>query len=554
MTLYVSDLDGTLLRPDATISEAAAKKLNTLISNGVLFTYATARSFLSASPLVRALKLNCPAVTFNGVFVVDPKTGEHLAENVPDEQQLELARAFIVENAYAPIVYAYIDGRERVSYLADRLDDVRTYVESKRGDRRLRPVADYDALFEGSIFYITLFDLTEQQRALADEVFTRGNGFAHNFQQDTYNDSIWYEIYSDCAGKAAAVVKAASLAGADEIVCFGDNKNDIPMLLCADRGIAVSNACEELIAAADEVIGSNVQDAVAEYIWQRESARIKTPAPARKKAPPARKKTTPPAMDEQTRERFSAALADAMCRTRGNHGSVGTQKEKLIHATLKNYYVPSEASQEIRIGRFIADAVGEGGIYEIQSRSLHLLRDKLEDFTQAAHVTVVHPAIVRSRTLYISEDTGEVADETQFRSMPYLSGLFEELYSLRGWLDCENVGLIIACLKAEKRVFYTGKNIPDLRSRSARKRIHTEKVPLELVEEIRLFTPRDYMRFMPQGLDGEFTKTQFCKAAKESRSSLRLEVLRSAGAIVHTGNIGRQYVYRCAFTDGKDNT
>lgn len=547
MTLYVSDLDGTLLRPDATISKAAAKKLNMLISNGVLFTYATARSFLSASPLVKALKLNCPAVTFNGVFVVDPKTGEHLAENTPDEQQLELARAFITENGYAPVVYAYIDGRERVSYLADRLDDVRTYVESKSGDKRLRPAANYDELFEGRIFYITLFDLTEQQRAAADEVFSRENGFAHNFQQDTYNDSVWYEIYSEDGGKAAAVVKAAALVGADEIVCFGDNKNDIPMLLCADRGIAVSNACEELIAAADEVIGSNAQDAVAEYIWQRESARVKPPAPARKKPEPL-------TMDEQTREKFSAALAGAMSRTRGNHGSVGTQKEKLIHATLKNYYVPSEASQEIRIGRFIADAVGEDGIYEIQSRSLHLLRDKLEDFTRAAHVTVVHPAIVRSRTLYISEDTGEVTDETQFRAMPYLSGLFEELYSLRGWLDCENVGLIIACLKVEKRVFYTGKTIPDLRSRSARKRIHTEKVPLELVEEIRLFTPRDYMRFMPQGLDGEFTKTQFCKAAKESRSSLRLEVLRSAGVIVHTGNIGRQYVYRCAFTDGKDDT
>lgn len=547
MTLYVSDLDGTLLRSDASISKAAAKKLNTLISNGVLFTYATARSFLSASPLVKQLKLNCPAVTFNGVFVVDPKTGEHLAENIPDEQQLSIAKAFITENGFAPLVYAYINGRERVSYLADRVDSVREYVESRSGDKRLRPAADYGELFEGGVFYITLFDLTAEQRAAADEVFIRGSGFAHNSQRDDYNSSVWYEIYSADAGKAAAVVKTATLVGADEIVCFGDNKNDIPMLLCADRGIAVSNACEELIAAADEVIGSNEQDAVAEYIWQRENARIKPPAPVPKK-------TQAVNMDSQTRERFSAALSDAMCRTRGNHGSVGTQKEKLIHAALKNYYVPSEASQEIRIGRFIADAVGEDGIYEIQSRSLHLLRDKLEDFTKAAHVTVVHPAIVRSRTLYISEDTGEVADETQFRSMPYLHGLFEELYSLRGWLGCENVGLIIACLKVEKRVFYTGKSIPDMRSRSAWKRVRTEKVPLELLEEIRLFTPRDYLRFMPNGLEGEFTKVQFCNAAKEARSSLRLEVLRSAGVIEHIGNIGRQYVYRCAFNDGKDNT
>lgn len=548
MTLYVSDLDGTLLRPDAKLSDAAVKKLNTLTENGVMFTYATARSFLSASPLVKALDLRYPAVTFNGVFVVDPKTGEHLAENVPDEQQLERARNFIEENCLAPLVYAYIDGRERVSYLSERLDAVSAYLADRQGDKRLRPVEGYDELFAGEVFYLTLFDLSQTQQAAADVVFSRENGFAHNSQRDDYNSSVWYEIYSADAGKAAAVVKAACLVGADEIVCFGDNKNDIPMLLCADRGIAVSNACEELIAAADEVIGSNAQDAVAEYIYSRETAR----ALPKKRRPSRKKPESAVSMDEQTRGKFSAALSDAMSRTRGNHGSVGTQNEKLIHAALKNYYIPSEASQEIHIGRFIADAVGEDGIYEIQSRSLYLLRDKLTDFTQAAHVTVVHPAIVQSRTLYISEDTGEVTGETNFRGMPYQSRLFEELYSLRGWLDNERVGLIIACIKAEKRVFYKGEKLPDLRSRSARRSVRTEKIPLELVDEIRLFSQRDYLRFMPAGLEKEFTKRQFCKAAKEAKSSLRLEVLRSAGVIIHTGNIGREYLYRAACLDGKD--
>ena len=47
-TLFVSDLDGTLMRSDKTLSEKTVQTLNRLIENGVLFTYATARSIQSA--------------------------------------------------------------------------------------------------------------------------------------------------------------------------------------------------------------------------------------------------------------------------------------------------------------------------------------------------------------------------------------------------------------------------------------------------------------------------------------------------------------------------
>ena len=55
MTLYATDLDGTLLRADKSISDETAELLNRLADSGVLFTYATARSFSSASPLVGKL-------------------------------------------------------------------------------------------------------------------------------------------------------------------------------------------------------------------------------------------------------------------------------------------------------------------------------------------------------------------------------------------------------------------------------------------------------------------------------------------------------------------
>ena len=155
-TLYVSDLDGTLLKKDKTLSDYTKSALNRLIKSGAAFTYATARSFSSASPLVCDIDIAIPSVTFNGVFIVDPKSGEHIIENVFSRKSLDLAKKFIKTNNLAPIVYSYIDGRERVSYLENRLSDVSGYVNSKDGDERLRAVSSYKELFEGNVFYLTL--------------------------------------------------------------------------------------------------------------------------------------------------------------------------------------------------------------------------------------------------------------------------------------------------------------------------------------------------------------------------------------------------------------
>lgn len=54
-TLYISDLDGTLLNSQGKISDYSIKTINNLINEGMIFTYATARSLVSASPVTRGL-------------------------------------------------------------------------------------------------------------------------------------------------------------------------------------------------------------------------------------------------------------------------------------------------------------------------------------------------------------------------------------------------------------------------------------------------------------------------------------------------------------------
>lgn len=519
MTLYATDLDGTLLRSDMTISDSAAERLNSLIESGVMFTYATARSFNSAAPLVGKINFRCPAVTFNGVFVVDPKTGEHIIENIFSPESLEAAKRYFIENNLAPMVYSYIDGRERVSYIESRVDEVRGYVESRRGDRRLRAAEGYGDLFDGNVFYFTLFDPPIPTEIL-DKTFCAENGFSRTYIKDTYEDMMWYEIFCAGADKASAVAQVKKLVGADETVCFGDNSNDLSMIISADTGAAVGNANDALKNAADIIIGTNDEDAVADMIERREGS---------------------------PDSRFSAALKKALAREKGMHGSVGTQNEKLIHAVLKNYYAPYADEQEIKLGKYFADAVSENGIIEIQTRSLYLLKDKLREFLGAAHVTVVHPADADILTLYINRETGEVAKETARRRVNPKLRIFKELYSIREFLPNPNLTIIITRLSVDKTVHFSGENIPEMRSRNVRKKLSIQKTPRSIVEEITLNCPEDYLRWLPEGLPESFTKKQFCAAANESTASLRLEVLRTAGIISQTGRAGRSYIYTVSY-------
>lgn len=535
MTLYATDLDGTLLRPDKSISDETAGIINRLVSEGVLFTYATARSFSSASPLVKKLNLSCPAVTFNGVFVIDPKTGRHIVENVFSAASFKTAVEFFNREKLAPLVYSYIDGRERVSYLEDRLEDVYGYVSTRQGDERLRPVISREELFQGTVFYFTLLNPKVDYEVL-DEVFSRENGFAVNLMPDTYNkDEMWYEIFSRNASKAAALLQVMELTRADRLVCFGDNTNDLSMIRAADVGVAVSNACAELKKNADKVIGSSQDGAVARFIAEENGMTL-----------PEASEVTAPREIITDKDRFSQALSSAMIRIRGMHGSVGTQNEKLIHAVLKNYYAPFADDQEIRIGKFFADAVNEDGIFEIQTKKLHLLREKLTAFTQAARVTIVHPVEAMTRSVYIDSDTGEVVKETPFRRVNDRQRIYEELYSIRDFLPNTKITVILAKLRTEKRVAFHGGKLPDMRSRSARKKADITKIPLELLEETRIDLPGGLRILLPEGLPERFTKKEFCKIAKEPASSLRLEVLRAAGLITKVDMIGKSYVYSIA--------
>lgn len=267
-TLYVTDLDGTLLNKNDRINPKSIEIINSLVEKGMAFTYATARSLVSASVVTRGLSTNIPVIAYNGAFIFQPATGEILSREHFSREEMTYASDLIRTYEISPLVYAFIDGVEKVSWNPARENDgVQRYLSLRKGDRRLRPVENNAQLYEGEIFYFTCIGTKEELMPLY-EAISKNKQYRCTIQQELYRPEYFCEIMPAGATKANAIRKLKEICGCDKVISFGDAINDIPMFEISDECYAVENAVEELKAAADGVIQSNENDGVATWLEQ----------------------------------------------------------------------------------------------------------------------------------------------------------------------------------------------------------------------------------------------------------------------------------------------
>lgn len=514
MTLYISDLDGTLLTSAGKMKPRAEDMLNDMSANGLNFTYCTARSINSAGELMKNVKITLPVILQNGVFIYDPVKGEYLIKNTPEKRQAELLKETVLRLGERPMIHSFIDGQIRISYL-DGSKNLKNYLKNRKNDTRLRPLKSYDEMFDGDFFYAVFINPENMNRL--DEVLTEENGFSHVYYRDVYTNDYWYEVFSNTASKANAVLQLKSLVGADEIVCFGDNFNDMSMFAVSDRCYAVANAVDELKAAADGVLGSN--DALAVPVFL-ESEHFETFDYLR------------PEKSDIDADRFAQSVEKALARERS---TIGTLNEKTIHNALKCYYC-DDIDHEAKIGSFYADGAGENGLYEIQTASFSKLERKLSKMLRVAHVTVVYPYPKIVHNFSINEQTGEVLSSSTRRNSS-LSKFFLELYRIKTFLTNPNLTICIAQLEIEQKTYY--KNERKIRSKGMKK----EKTPVRYIKEIRLDNKTDYLDLMPSGLPDEFTKKELQSFIPATDSSIMLEIMEYVGAVSRVGKRGKETLY-----------
>ena len=273
-TLFVTDLDGTLLNTCSRISDYSKGVINGLVDKGMLFTYATARSLASASVVAEGLSTEIPIIAYNGAFIVEPSDGKILLSNFITEEQKGFLKDVFRENHVSPLVYAYVNGVEKVTWrTALENDGIQRYLSLRKGDKRFQPLSEEEAdkLYVGDSFYYTCIGNKEELQPVY-EALKDSEDFNVLFHQELYRPEYWCEIIPKKATKANAIAELKKLWGCEKVVSFGDAVNDIPMFEISDECYAVENAVEELKKLATGVIGSNEDDGVAKWLldnWKK---------------------------------------------------------------------------------------------------------------------------------------------------------------------------------------------------------------------------------------------------------------------------------------------
>lgn len=267
-TLYVTDLDGTLMRGDKSVSERSISIINKLIEEGMNFTVASARSVSSLQHIVKPLDISIPLVVRNGTALAAPGTLEIMEKAVFTKEEVSSIREILTDLLIYGFTSIWHGGEmEKVFYAGEHSLGIKKYLEEHEGEKGLKIVSDIDELWAGDVGYITMIDDRDVLRPVYEKV-KDSSGWEAVFQQDSYDEEYWLEICPENSTKAKAIVRLKEKLGLERIVVFGDSVNDIPMFQVADEAYAVENALPELKKYATAVIGSNEEDGVAEYLQQ----------------------------------------------------------------------------------------------------------------------------------------------------------------------------------------------------------------------------------------------------------------------------------------------
>jgi Cof subfamily protein (haloacid dehalogenase superfamily) len=254
--VVATDLDGTVVRSDGSISVRTKDALAAAEAAGAMVVLVTGRPPRWLAGIAEATGHHGLAICANGALVYDLHR-----EQVLESHLLEVAAA-----------------TRLVAQLREAIPGLGFAVETAAGfghEPAYRPrwttepdtvVAPIDVLLSSPLAKL----LGRHEDMGSDELLARARAVV--------GEELATLTHSSRDGlleiSAAGISKATTLASlcerhgfrADDVVAFGDMPNDLPMLAWAGRSVAVANAHPEVLAAVDEVTASNDDDGVAQVL------------------------------------------------------------------------------------------------------------------------------------------------------------------------------------------------------------------------------------------------------------------------------------------------
>ncbi|MFN8637236.1 MAG: Cof-type HAD-IIB family hydrolase [Chloroflexota bacterium] len=272
MKLVASDLDGTLLLPDRTLSARTVQVLREVVAAGVVLVLVTARPPRTVRPLAEQLQAQGLAICCNGALIYD-LGAQRIVRHAACEPEI-----------VHELVTALRQARPGVQFAVE----VGELYGCEPGYKAWNPVVWQAAPVFADVLELCTTPVTKllvrHPEIHRDELLTLIQALGGARVAATHSGAPMVEVSAAGVHKAVALEWLAGSLGIahHDVVAFGDMPNDLAMLQWAGRGVAVANAHPDVLAAADEVTLSHEADGVAETLERLLAARTPFPdgAPA----------------------------------------------------------------------------------------------------------------------------------------------------------------------------------------------------------------------------------------------------------------------------------
>lgn len=265
--LICTDLDGTLLKNDKSISEKNLDAIKYFMNEGGLFTFVTGRMPMSARRVYSVIRPNAAIGCINGGGLFDTEKMEYLWLQELPREALRLVQ-YIDERFDG--IGIQINTANHIYF--SRENEAMELFRKATGDPNL--VKHYNDI-DASIAKVIFGDTRE---GILDEIakMLESHPLAEKFCF-IRSDKMLHEILPKGINKGVSLNKLCEFYGIDKrrSVAVGDYENDVEMINAAGLGIAVANATQNAKAAADLITVSNEEDAIAKIIYDIDCGNIK---------------------------------------------------------------------------------------------------------------------------------------------------------------------------------------------------------------------------------------------------------------------------------------
>lgn len=278
--LIVSDMDGTLLAHDSSISKGNIEAIRYAQSKGVQFAIATGRDYSSLKGILEAHDLKCFSILGNGAQFCN-ENGEILSSayfpkkcfkqvlQIFDELKIHYmiftANGFYSTAEPNVVRDAFID-RCVVQFKRKREDYLDDGCNQDMACMKLKKIGDLDDFINSSIDIIKVeafnndVSLIEKVKEKLQEI----DGIAY---LSSFDDNI--EVTDKAAQKGLILENVIEELGysKDEVMVLGDGLNDITLFERFKYSFAPGNANETIKAMAYQVVGACEEDGVSQAIY-----------------------------------------------------------------------------------------------------------------------------------------------------------------------------------------------------------------------------------------------------------------------------------------------